>query len=56
MTATVAATASIARAELARTRGCTWLYVDDGSALTPFYRGAGFRDSPAGVMRLARAT
>ncbi len=43
-------------AELARTRGCTWLHVDYESALTPFYRAAGFRDSPAGVMRLGRAT
>jgi ribosomal protein S18 acetylase RimI-like enzyme len=43
-------------AELARTRGCTWLHVDYESALTPFYRAAGFRDSPAGVMRLDRTT
>jgi GNAT superfamily N-acetyltransferase len=43
-------------AELARTRGCTWLHVDYESALTPFYRAAGFRDSPAGVMRLDRGT
>jgi ribosomal protein S18 acetylase RimI-like enzyme len=43
-------------AELARTRGCTWLHVDYESTLTPFYRAAGFRDSPAGVMRLDRGT
>jgi GNAT superfamily N-acetyltransferase len=43
-------------AALARARGCTWLHVDYEAELTPFYRGAGFRDSVAGVMHLDRTT
>ena len=38
---------------LARVRGCTWLHVDYEAALGPFYRAAGFRESAAGVLRLA---
>ncbi|GLZ79791.1 N-acetyltransferase [Actinorhabdospora filicis] len=36
----------------ARARGAHWLHVDFEPHLTEFYRGAGFRDTPAGLMRL----
>jgi GNAT superfamily N-acetyltransferase len=41
-------------ASLARASGCKWLHVDYERPLIPFYRGCGFRDSVAGVMRLDR--
>ena len=40
-------------AEAARERGAQWLHVDCEAHLADFYRGCGFRDSAAGVMRLA---
>jgi GNAT superfamily N-acetyltransferase len=43
-------------ASLARASGCEWLHVDYEPPLIPFYRGCGFRDSVAGVMRLDRTS
>ncbi len=37
---------------LARERGAEWLHVDFEPHLLDFYRGCGFRDTPAGLMRL----
>jgi ribosomal protein S18 acetylase RimI-like enzyme len=36
----------------AMARGCEWLHVDYEPQLEPFYRGAGFRPTSAGVMHL----
>ncbi|HEX3868093.1 MAG TPA: GNAT family N-acetyltransferase [Gemmatimonadaceae bacterium] len=46
-------TAMVRRAiDAATRRGCRWMHVDYVAALQPFYRGAGFRESAAGVMKL----
>jgi len=34
-------------------RGVEWLHVDYEASLEPFYRKAGFRPTPAGLMRLS---
>jgi len=41
-----------AAAEAARKRGAAWLHVDFEPHLAGFYRGCGFRDTSAGLMRL----
>jgi len=48
------ATALVQRAAAAaRDRGALWLHVDCEPHLADFYRACGFRDTAAGVMRLA---
>lgn len=37
---------------LARTSGAEWLHVDYDEELDPFYRGCGFRPTPAGLLSL----
>ena len=37
---------------LARDGGAEWLHVDYEEGLEPFYRGCGFRPTPAGVLYL----
>ena len=39
--------------EAARECGCEWLHVDFEPGLEPFYRAAGYRPTPAGLLRLA---
>jgi GNAT superfamily N-acetyltransferase len=39
-------------AGLARNRGAEWLHVDFEPHLLEFYRGCGFRDTPAGLLKL----
>ena len=39
-------------AALARSGGAEWLHVDYEEELEPFYRGCGFRPTPAGLLRL----
>jgi GNAT superfamily N-acetyltransferase len=38
--------------DLARNRGAEWLHVDFEPHLLEFYRGCGFRDTPAGLKKL----
>jgi ribosomal protein S18 acetylase RimI-like enzyme len=38
--------------ELARERGADWLHVDCEPHLEAFYRGCGFRETAAGLIRL----
>lgn len=38
--------------EAARAAGCEWLHVDYEEYLDPFYKAAGFRPTPAGLIRL----
>jgi len=38
---------------LARGSGAAWLHVDYEAELEPFYRGCGFRPTPAGLLNLA---
>jgi len=38
---------------VAQSRGAHWLHVDFEPALEPLYRGAGFRPTAAGLIRLA---
>lgn len=46
-------TALVGRAaDLSRERGASWLHVDFEPRLSGFYRGCGFRNTAAGVMRL----
>ncbi len=40
-------------ADLARERGAEWLHVDYEPHLENFYRGCGFRNSAAGIMKLS---
>lgn len=40
-------------AALARSSGAEWLHVDYDEELDSFYRGCGFRPTPAGLLRLA---
>lgn len=42
-----------AATEEARRRGATWLHVDYEPHLDRFYRGCGFRPTPAGLISLA---
>ena len=42
--------------ELATEAGCVWLHVDYEPHLDAFYRGAGFRPTSAGLIRLGRRT
>jgi GNAT superfamily N-acetyltransferase len=47
-------TALVRRAvAVATERGCKWLHVDYEPALAPFYQAIGFRNSLAGLIRLA---
>ncbi len=39
-------------AAMARARGAEWLHVDYDDELDPFYRGCGFRPTPAGLLDL----
>lgn len=38
--------------QAARAAGCEWLHVDYDDYLDPFYKAAGFRPTPAGLIRL----
>lgn len=38
--------------QAARAAGCEWLHVDYEDYLDPFYKAAGFRPTPAGLIRL----
>jgi GNAT superfamily N-acetyltransferase len=40
-------------ARLARNSGAEWLHVDYDEEIDPFYRGCGFRPTPAGLLYLA---
>ena len=41
---------------VAQSSGAEWLHVDYDEELAPFYRGCGFRPTPAGLLRLAGST
>ena len=43
-----------AAVEASTERGATWLHVDYEPSLAPFYTAAGFRQTEAGLIRLAR--
>ena len=44
------------RFDASAARGVEWLHVDYEASLEPFYRKAGFRPTPAGLMRLSKSS